>query len=1205
MALKDREDRLSYEPTGMAGASGWTLDTAPREGDPGFMGPVQGQAAETPSGALPGPSGGTTALVGPLTLSEEIAKARTEVAAGRNLTQNLSFLAREGLESEEGLNPNNPTQSVQEMLNSSRLSDFLDRNMPTIIGATMGPAAQVLTEAAFAMKKGYQPSSIVGMIVSSMIGSAIEMATGVRVPGEAVQEFSKGNIGKAAFGVGVSNVAARMGVPTGTVNSVLRGDLGGAAANQILSEVVNESAKQMSADPGLIAMFTVRSGLGQSAFDKIASAINDNSIVKGVNDILGDWSSKITGITADVPIGEAVTGGGTSGALPGQDTYYTSDGGTDSDQTGALPDTTVSGQPKKRIPRWSDLFLGNLARDLNKGFAATPPPAAVPPEDDLNAALDAAEAYQGDRLELEDGSGGFNRFLDPNFDWSRFSMDRAIEQMSGDERDQMFNELAQARDTPQYKSWFVNNYLPELSRGGGSPGLYRTQDGNWVSVSNGRVFTYGQDGEIINSVDASQVSPGDTSPEGVIGAIRNQEQLVGEGRAGDIPDVPYRILFGMGQSAAPPASSTAQPVFGDVSGTFGKFREGIASLFGITPVAKDTGTPGVVQYDTDDFIIFAYSDGSARVQPKDDPARTVEIFRAEDLPSAIEQITQPVTTTPVLKEEDLLVEQPPVKDLPKDDQTAQTTDAAQTPGAQQPTDEAAPGAVADQNVTDQTTLTGDGASDSTVRQDVTQDVTDQTRDSTTDVVSGGVTDTGVDQTQQATSGTQTTGGSTLKDAVDLLRAGDISGANDALREATTVTTTDQTQSPETDADIPVTQGPTGAGGYLTQADLDRVMSGLQIPPGLSPEDVSRSISDYMRDNPGVSLTDVSNEMGRQLADYAKKSDIEEAISGIQFPTGITPQDVSNAISQYMTENPGLSAQDVAGIVGDEIGKLPDYATPGDVNTAITNALTGYATSEEVGAIGKGVGELGEALGKATEAQEEQARLQLNLQRQQGALQTASNLGASGRQQIIDPYKATFKDPFVVGGEAAEFKSPLAGFLGSAMKSSFLPEMPTAGATQSTDRLGSEYFDMPGITGMQNPLDMYVEAPFEGLYGFKAGGMVPLMAQGGTRHGNNAHGALRVLEHSGKHRVDYRQGDAVTGIGDGQSDDIPAMLADGEFVFPADVVAALGNGSTKAGSDKLYEMMHNIRRHHRSTGPKDLPPPAKSPLEYIKPRKGRR
>jgi hypothetical protein len=67
-----------------------------------------------------------------------------------------------------------------------------------------------------------------------------------------------------------------------------------------------------------------------------------------------------------------------------------------------------------------------------------------------------------------------------------------------------------------------------------------------------------------------------------------------------------------------------------------------------------------------------------------------------------------------------------------------------------------------------------------------------------------------------------------------------------------------------------------------------------------------------------------------------------------------------------------------------------------------------------------------------------------------------------------------------------------------------------------------------------------------------------------------------------------------------------MLADGEFVLPADVVAALGNGSTKAGSDKLYEMMHSIRAYHRSAKPKDLPPPAKkSPLDYLKKSKARR
>jgi len=118
--------------------------------------------------------------------------------------------------------------------------------------------------------------------------------------------------------------------------------------------------------------------------------------------------------------------------------------------------------------------------------------------------------------------------------------------------------------------------------------------------------------------------------------------------------------------------------------------------------------------------------------------------------------------------------------------------------------------------------------------------------------------------------------------------------------------------------------------------------------------------------------------------------------------------------------------------------------------------------------------------------------------------------------------------------------------------------------------------------------------------YKEGGFVePLKASGG-------HMALPLLAKSGGAlghyggREDYKHGKHVAGDGDGQSDDIPAWLADGEFVFPADVVSALGNGSTKAGTDKLYEMMHGIRDRARSKGPKDLPPAAfKSPLDYLK------
>jgi len=72
---------------------------------------------------------------------------------------------------------------------------------------------------------------------------------------------------------------------------------------------------------------------------------------------------------------------------------------------------------------------------------------------------------------------------------------------------------------------------------------------------------------------------------------------------------------------------------------------------------------------------------------------------------------------------------------------------------------------------------------------------------------------------------------------------------------------------------------------------------------------------------------------------------------------------------------------------------------------------------------------------------------------------------------------------------------------------------------------------------------------------------------------------------------YVKGGYLDGQGDGMSDSIPATiegkqparLADGEFVIPADVVSHLGNGSTKAGSKRLYAMLDKVR--HARTGNK--------------------
>ena len=72
------------------------------------------------------------------------------------------------------------------------------------------------------------------------------------------------------------------------------------------------------------------------------------------------------------------------------------------------------------------------------------------------------------------------------------------------------------------------------------------------------------------------------------------------------------------------------------------------------------------------------------------------------------------------------------------------------------------------------------------------------------------------------------------------------------------------------------------------------------------------------------------------------------------------------------------------------------------------------------------------------------------------------------------------------------------------------------------------------------------------------------------------------------KADGDRGDVegmVEGPGDGMDDFVPAemddgsqdvLLSDGEFVVPADVVSGLGNGSTDAGAEELYNMMDRVR-----------------------------
>lgn len=79
--------------------------------------------------------------------------------------------------------------------------------------------------------------------------------------------------------------------------------------------------------------------------------------------------------------------------------------------------------------------------------------------------------------------------------------------------------------------------------------------------------------------------------------------------------------------------------------------------------------------------------------------------------------------------------------------------------------------------------------------------------------------------------------------------------------------------------------------------------------------------------------------------------------------------------------------------------------------------------------------------------------------------------------------------------------------------------------------------------------------------------------------------------------------AVGGRGDGRSDEIPAMLSDGEYIIDAETVALLGNGSNKAGAQALDKFRVNVRKHKgRPLAKGKFSVDARRPEQYLKGRK---
>jgi hypothetical protein len=74
------------------------------------------------------------------------------------------------------------------------------------------------------------------------------------------------------------------------------------------------------------------------------------------------------------------------------------------------------------------------------------------------------------------------------------------------------------------------------------------------------------------------------------------------------------------------------------------------------------------------------------------------------------------------------------------------------------------------------------------------------------------------------------------------------------------------------------------------------------------------------------------------------------------------------------------------------------------------------------------------------------------------------------------------------------------------------------------------------------------------------------------------------------RISYKAG--------GQAKPVPAKIADGEYVFDEGFVTALGGGDNRRGSEILDGLRERLRAHKRGAPVNKIPPKAKDPAQYI-------
>ena len=235
--------------------------------------------------------------------------------------QAIDALSRMGYGNMEGANPNNPTQTVDQMIAANNVSNFLEKYAPTIFGALTGFGPHL-----------------------NAIRMGADVLSGKTTPGQAI------------LGVGLGALADKIGIPPQTLSNVAQGRLGDAAGSLATGAATGLLGSQLGLGPfsgpaaGIIMKET---GLGPLIGSNVDRAVTDvvpdqnwnllNTVGGGIDQVLKDMGLPVYSDTQYR--GEPITPSLPS--LPGASDYGNFYESGDSGQSGA-PTTPTTPEPPKQ-----------------------------------------------------------------------------------------------------------------------------------------------------------------------------------------------------------------------------------------------------------------------------------------------------------------------------------------------------------------------------------------------------------------------------------------------------------------------------------------------------------------------------------------------------------------------------------------------------------------------------------------------------------------------------------------------------------------------------------------------------------------------------------------------------------------------------------------------------------------------------------------